>query len=251
MRKPKRESPSAPAVKLEDYTGILGLDPGRTALFTTCSIDGAHRQHSTKQFRHTATYMSSLKTIHSWIDKCDLAKRVGKELPSRKTSSLQELKRHIQYVLPVLGAMLQWHMDKAFRKLKLRRYIASKKALRSICEELTSNGRTLIGFGDWSNRDVAGVIKKSPAGPVKKLEAMLRQRCRVVSVDEFRTSKTHHTCGGRLDNRKCHKHYGKKDEARGRTRGELRGAVKVHKVLCCARQQLCRHVYGPRRERQP
>jgi hypothetical protein len=25
----------------------------------------------------------------------------------------------------------------------------------------------VVRFGDWSNRDVAGIIKKSPAGPVK------------------------------------------------------------------------------------
>ena len=63
-------------------------------------------------------------------------------------------------------------MDKPFRKLKLRRYISSKKALQKMCDELTlkAGPRTLIGFGDWSNWDTAGIIKKSPAGPVRKLE---------------------------------------------------------------------------------
>ena len=234
MRKPKTEATSAKPVVLQNYDQVLGVDPGRTDLFTTCDLAGEHSHLSTKQFRHTATYMSSLKTIHGWINKCDMAKRVGKELPSRKTASLEELKRHIQYILPVLSQILQWHMDKPFRKLKLRRYIASKKALRAICKEITSKGKTLIGFGDWSNRDSAGVIKKSPAGPVKKLEAELRKHCRVVNVDEFRTSKVHHTCGCCLRNRWCHKHHSRKDEARGHTRGELKGTVKVHKVLCCA-----------------
>ena len=146
-------------------------------------------------------------------------------MPTRKTSHLEVLKQHILFVLPVMDQMMQWHMDKPFRKLKLRRYISSKKALQKICNELTSKAgpRTLIGFGDWSNRDTAGIIKKSPAGPVKKLEAELKKRCRVVPVDEFRTSKLHHNCGCPMHNRWCHKH---KD---GKSR-----LTKIHKVLYCA-----------------
>ena len=236
MRKPKTETGEPRPISLEDYGDIHGLDPGRTDLFTTCDLHGEHRHHSTKRFRHDATFKASLKTIEGWMDRHPLAKRVNAELPTRKTSHLQTLRQHILYVLPVLDQMLQWHMDKPFRKLKLRRYIASKKALQRICDELTSKAgsKTLIGFGDWSNCDRGGIIKGSPAGPVKKLEGELRKRCRVVSVDEFRTSKVHTTCGGLLHNRCCHKHYKAKDEARGHVRGELKGAVRVHKVLSCA-----------------
>ena len=236
MRRPKSEAAAPRPIVLAEFGEVLGLDPGRTDLFTTCNLDGEHKHHSTKQFRHAATFKASLKTIEGWMDRNPLAKQVNAELPTRKTSYLEVLKRHVLYVLPVLDSMLAWHMDKPFRKLKLRRYIASKKTLRAICNELTAKaGReTLIGFGDWSNCDSGGIIKGSPAGPVKKLESELRKRCRVVYVDEFRTSKVHHTCGGLLHNRCCHKHYKKKDEARGHIQGELRGAVRVHKVLCCA-----------------
>ena len=236
MRKPKQEAQAPRPLVLEEYDDVLGLDPGRTDLFTTCDLHGEHKHHSTKQFRHDATFMNSLKTIKGWMDRSALAKRVNEQLPTRKTSDLQVLRQHIQYVLPVLDCMLQWHMDKPFRKLKLRRYIASKKALQRICDELTSRGgrRTLIGYGDWSNRDSGGIIKGSMPGPVKKLEAELHKRCRVVSIDEFRTSKLHHTCGGVLDNRHRHKHYRAKDEARGHVRGELRRGTRVHKVLHCA-----------------
>ena len=125
-------------------------------------------------------------------------------------------------------------MRKPFRKLKLRRYIAGWRALQKVCEELTGGQRTLVGFGDWSNRDVAGVIKKSPAGPVKRLERELRKRpdCRVVEVDEFRTSKLHSACGCVMRNAKRHKHE-RRCRERGFEGGELRGTVKVHAVLSC------------------
>ena len=236
MRKPRapdtcEHRPS----NLDEHPDILGLDPGRTDLFTTCDLQGEHRHYSTKRFREEATYNASQRTMAGWIDRCELAKRVCAELPSRKTSDLDGLKRHIQYVLPVMDRMLTWHMEKPFRKLKLRRYIASKKTLKAICDELTARAgrKTLIGFGDWSNIDSAGIIKKSPAGPVKKLQAELRKRCRVVSVDEFRTSKLHSACGCQLRNAYRHKHA-KKDEANGITGGEFERVVKIHKVLCCA-----------------
>ena len=49
--------------------------------------------------------------------------------------------------------------------------------------------KTLVGFGDWSNTDTAGVINECPAGPVKKLEQQLTKTCTVYSVDEYCTSK--------------------------------------------------------------
>lgn len=221
MRKPKRVR-AAGGTPLQEYDAVLGLDPGRRDLFTTCSLEGEHLHKSTRSYYDAATYKASNRTIQGWKDSNERVRRAHEELPSRKSSHQHALERHIRFVLPVLREMLGWHMQKPFRKLKLRRYIAGRAALQQMCHDLTSGGRTLIGFGDWSNRDVAGIIKKSPAGPVKKLESELRKHCRVVSVDEFRTSKVHNTCGGKLTNR-C-RHHHKDGETRTR---------RVYSVLCC------------------
>ena len=235
MRKPKSEPAPPRPIDLDHYPDIRGLDPGRNDLFTTCDLDGRYLHHSTKCFRDSASYKTSLKTIQGWMDRNELAKRVNGALPTRKSSHVDTLKRHALFVLPVLDEMLQWHMEKPFRKLKLRRYIASKRALKQMCEELTSRAgkNTLIGFGDWSNIDSGGIIKKSPAGPVKKLETELRKHCKVVSVDEFRTSKLHSHCGCEMHNAYRHRHH-RKDPERGIIGGELKGVVKTHSVLHCA-----------------
>ena len=81
----------------------------------------------------------------------------------------------------------------------------------------------MLGFGDWSNSDTSGFIKKCPAGPVKKLEQELRKHGTVYSVDEFCTSKKCNRCKSDLYNER--KIVNGKD---GR-----RYNVKVHSVLHC------------------
>ena len=235
MRKPKRKNAGGAArIDLDDFDRVIGLDPGRTDMLTTCDTRGAYHHHSTRRYHHDATYKASLRTIQGWNDGDAAIRRVHEELPTRKSSHVEVLKAHAIFVLPVLRATLQWHMRKPFRKLKLRRYIAGWRALQKVCDDLTGGQRTLVGFGDWSNRDVAGVIKKSPAGPVKRLERELRKRpeCRVVEVDEFRTSKLHSACGCAMRHAYRHKHERRCPE-RGFEGGELRGVVKVHAVLSC------------------
>ena len=83
--------------------------------------------------------------------------------------------------------------------------------------------KTVVGFGDWSNKDSGGIIKGSPSGPVKRLERELRKHCRVVSVDEFRTSKLHFDCKTQL-----HNQYSEKRCKDGAVK-----TVKVHSVLHC------------------
>jgi len=109
--------------------------------------------------------------------------------------------------------------------LKFKRYVFAKKVLRAICQTLTREAghKTLVGFGDWSNQDSAGIIKKSPAGPVKRLENELRRHCRVVSVDEHLTSKLHSCCHHRM----------KQMHQKRMCRDGVMRSVKVHSVLHC------------------
>jgi hypothetical protein len=147
-------------------------------------------------------------------------------MPSKKTASLEKLQQHVAFVLPRMNMLVDFHMRKGFRKLKLRRYIHANKKLREICLQLTARAgrRTLVGFGDWSNKDTAGVIKKCPAGPVKRLETVLKRHCKVVPVDEFRTSKLHHACSQVLQHQYSHMKNRKDGEVRTR---------RVHSVLFC------------------
>ena len=236
MRKPKSLGESATSickVSLDDYDDVLGLDPGRTDLYTTCDTEGNNKHYSTRNFYENAKYKKSNKTIKGWQTRDDFIEDSMKYMPTKKTADLETLKTYVLYTLPRMDQLMSWFMVKPFRKLKLTRYIFAKKTLRRICSDLTARAgsKTLIGFGDWSNKDNAGIIKKSPAGPVKRVEQELKKVCTVLPVDEFRTSKLHNTCGCTLHHRYCHKHKKKKEiyeesDGVGKT-------VKVHSVLFC------------------
>ncbi|RLN87398.1 hypothetical protein BBJ28_00001556 [Nothophytophthora sp. Chile5] len=54
---------------------------------------------------------------------------------------------------------------------KTKSFKFMKKKLRQLCQTLAREGkRAMVGFGDWSNQDVGGIIKKNPDGPVKRFE---------------------------------------------------------------------------------
>ena len=58
MRKPKckQQTPKQPSlVRLEDYDEVMGLDPGRNDLFTTCNLTGEHQHYSTRRFYDEAS----------------------------------------------------------------------------------------------------------------------------------------------------------------------------------------------------
>lgn len=90
-----------------------------------------------------------------------------------------------------LDYMLQFFMQKGYRAMRFTRFQGQQRAINAMVKDLTGRcgARTLIGFGDFGNRDPSGFLKKCPAGPVKKLVRALSQKASVVMVDEFRSSK--------------------------------------------------------------
>lgn len=227
MRKPKAAQGGAPRKpNLTDFDEVWGLDPGRRMVFTACNGEGETQKCSTKQFYEEAFYKRSNATIKGWQERSPEVLEAIRNMPTKKTASLARLKTHMVFLLPRLDMLMDFHMQKGFRKLKLRRYIYANKKLRAICKELTAKAgkRTLVGFGDWSNKDTAGVIKKCPSGPVKRIETMLRRHCKVVAVDEFRTSKLHNVCSHVLQHQQSHMKNKKNGEVRTR---------RVHSVLFC------------------
>uniref|UniRef100_K3W549 Uncharacterized protein n=1 Tax=Globisporangium ultimum (strain ATCC 200006 / CBS 805.95 / DAOM BR144) TaxID=431595 RepID=K3W549_GLOUD len=146
-------------------------------------------------------------------------------MPTKKTASVERLKEYIDFMIPRLGLLLNFSMVKPFRKLKLRRFIRVQKKLRKMYLQLTEGaGRHMIaGFGDWSNRDIAGLIKKCPSGPVKQFERKLREFCTVGPIDEYRTSKVHADCHTPLVYQYCQR----------LCRGVVERRLKTYSVLHC------------------
>ena len=226
LRRPKWQDSAPGCPCLADYTEVWGLDPGRRDLFVATNEAGEKQSCSTREFYEDAQYKKTLQKIRVWQEKDPRVLEAIRNMPTKKTASLEKLKVYVQFLLPRLDVLLDFQMRKAFRDLKFRRYVFAQKKLQSLCRRLTATAgpETLVGFGDWSNKDSVGIIKKSPAGPVKRFENQLRRYCKVVPVDEFRSSKLHSVCHHELKNRYSHK-LCKKDG--------VERVVKVHSVLHC------------------
>ena len=241
LRKAKTLEARNSPVQIQEYDEVWGLDPGRREIFVASNEAGELKRCSTAEYYDRCGFKACGNKIKMWYTDTD-EDNIIKQIPCKKTCDLAKLQEYVQFLLPHLHKLLVFHMDKKFRSLKFRRYVLRQRTLRSMCQDLTSKAgkRTLVGFGDWSNKDSAGIIRKCPIGPVKKFQDCLKRYCTVVSVDEYKTSKTHETCHGELMKREIHKHHKKgtyKDQYyQG---GEFKCIMKPHSVLFCANKS-CR-----------
>eukprot|EP00891_Asterochloris_glomerata_P005820 jgi/Astpho2/5820/fgenesh1_pg.00080_%23_69_t len=177
MRKPKMVVADAKAPKLEDLDERWGLDPGRRDLFCATNERGSTIRWSTRRFYEEAKYKYTANKVKLWQAQDSMVLEAVRNMPSKKTADLEAWKKYVQFMLPRLDMLVTWSMRRKLRDLKFTRYVMAHRKLDKICYELTARAgsRTVVGFGDWSNRDQAGIIKRAPAGPVKRLEHRLKR----------------------------------------------------------------------------
>ncbi|MBX8645053.1 MAG: transposase [Thermoplasmata archaeon] len=226
LRRPKHpQSDSAPAIDLPSFDTIWGLDPGRRDLFHAANVRDEFQSCSTREFYEDAHYKKSNQKIKGWYDRSPDILEGIRNMPCKKTASLVQLKVYADFLLPRLDRLLAYHMERPFRKLKLKRYIMAQKKMRELVRRFAGDDkkRVLVGFGDWSNLDNGGLIKKCPPGPVKRFKRELSRVCTVVEVDEFRSSKLHWDCHQTLVNQQSHR----------RCKDGVERKLKVHSVLHC------------------
>ena len=208
------------------YDRVLGLDPGRTSVFVAAEkINDNYKFHEYKsrQYYHNAKFNENGKLIKKWVKKNNEVSSIILTKLTNKTSDIKKLEEYNKQILTTADTLLQFYGSFRIRNCRMKNYIYSQKELRKMCKLIVpnKNKKTLIGFGDWSNN---GVIKKIQSGPVLKFKNMLKQYCKVVEIDEYKTSKVHHGC-------KCctleHQHsvIKKKD-------GSI-STQKIHSVLFC------------------
>lgn len=245
LRKPKSGGARATALDFNAYDQVWGLDPGRREVYV--ASDSAHqvKRCSTKKYYDDCGFKRSNKKIEVWYQDKDnkvlgrLAGEVLKDIPCKKTGSIDSFKQYITYTMTCLHPLLQFHMKKRFRNLKFSRYVLRQKVIHKMCQDIsgTKGEKVLVGFGDWSAKDNAGIIKKCPAGPVKRFEQQLRRYCTVVSVNEYMTSQTCERCHCKLNKTHMHKHWNRRSD---KPTGDVKeNDSKVYSILFCANRS-CR-----------
>jgi hypothetical protein len=203
LQKPKQiienDFDSLPPIGTE-YVTYIGLDPGSTYVAT--AFDGAQTvQVSNKEIRFDAKFTHHRKwelMLRSKDTKyaCTLA-----SLPSLKTANLVEFSEAVKETIRHSTYLFEFCEKKAFRAWRFKMNRFSKKAYAKAADKILGRGKNpdmIVGFGDWSQQD--GFVKGHDKPGVKRLRKEMRTRCRVVKVDEFRTSMTCSCCQGQVSN---------------------------------------------------
>ena len=197
MRKPVKPEKTATQYTEQQYDNFLGIDPGIRALITSYDTNDKVIQVSTREYRHKSKMIYACKKREGWYKKWEHYEE-WKLIPTIKTSKTSVMKEYFKYVFPRLQIFTEFHIEKGFRNLNFTSYCRSKATLAKICEcisgvtKKTKHVKTLVGFGDYSQQH--GLVKSHPTTPILRLKKELHRYCKVVDIDEYKTSKTCSSC---------------------------------------------------------
>jgi len=197
MRKPVKPEKTATQYTEQQYDNFLGIDPGIRALITSYDTNDKVIQVSTREYRHESKMIYACKKRENWYKRWEHYEE-WKLIPTIKTSKTSVMKEYFKYVFPRLRIFTEFHIEKGFRNLNFTSYCRSKATLAKICERIsgvtkkTKHMKTLVGFGDYSQQH--GLVKSHPTTPILRLKKELRRYCKVVDIDEYKTSKTCSSC---------------------------------------------------------
>lgn len=180
---------------IEATDNVIGIDPGLRYTFVgynnnneVVKCSGKHYYHQSGVNHKNYKQQRCYKRNQEFMD-------FKANMPSPKTDDIAELQEYIKYALKGLDKAFEVHYTNPFRKWRFKTYIQKQKTFNAICRNITKKRhmkddtiKSYVGFGDWSNPKDS-IIKGHKRGPVLEIKKTLKKWCKVIDVDEFRTSK--------------------------------------------------------------
>ena len=118
------------------------------------------------------------------------------DIPTPSTSAIATYKVYLEYVLRHITTLLEFYGRVRWRRLRWKSYIGKQKAYNEVTNRITAgNSDTIVAFG---SAGFSSTSRGHAPAPVKGLYHELKKRCRVIKVDEFRTSKICFKCDREL-----------------------------------------------------
>ena len=194
----------AGVIRQAQQTGhLVGLDPGRRAIFTSAVHTATAQAHlGDAQLSHSHKYKIcswSAKRWHeesgsnerkqkakAWLEEEPVLHNAMLQTPTPKTASVQLYTLHITHRLQHTDAVVDFYSKPKHRKLRRKAKIRRQKALQKVCNSISlGNHKTVVAYGDAG---FSCSSKGLAATPTSSLRRKLASTCRVCDVDEFRTS---------------------------------------------------------------
>ena len=118
------------------------------------------------------------------------------DIPTPRSSATTVYRAYLQYVLEHAERILEFYGKDRWSRLRWKSFMGKQKGYDVVCKRITDgNPTTLVAFGDAM---FPSSSRGHAASPVKGLYKELKRRCRVIKVDEFRTSQFCSLCDGRF-----------------------------------------------------
>ena len=178
----------------EEYERYVGIDPGINQIFTGVDDNNLFINCSSNEYRTKSKIIDNLEWNKRQIKENPTIQTIINNLKSFKTVDINNYKEAFDTYNNNYNTMVEFYNNKPYKKWKFKTYCFSKKTISQMCKTICKDKKTLVGYGDWSKNQ--GIIKKHPSTPNKKLrEALARYKnCKVISVNEYRTSKECSKC---------------------------------------------------------
>lgn len=193
---------------------IVGLDPGRKALFTAVvhsqqAADGLqagrpceHRYDSLSwscsRWQEAAGIKYRLLKTELWISRKPGLNAALLATPTAKVASSAQFLHHIRHRMQHTAAAQTHFGDRRHRQLRWRSFIKRQQAYTAICKEISGGSKeTVVAYGDA--KFSSSCCKGNPSTPTVSLRRKLGHCCQVYDTDEFRTSKLCCACKTAMD----------------------------------------------------
>jgi hypothetical protein len=199
--------PKLTTKEVQDYNSfedcrIIGLDPGRKNIFTAVvhskesmetlqapngeNIRNEVIHWSRGRFYRECGYHKRTRLTKEWSEANPRIKEFGEKVPSSKVADLVSYLERVRFCLAYLDDLFSFYSSKRMKRLKWSTYIRRQQTYEKITKSLTGgHKRTIVAYGDASFTSSA---RGNVAVPTSTLRRKISSRCRVVEIDEFRTS---------------------------------------------------------------
>jgi len=217
-----------------DYLRCVGIDPGVTDVVTIAARGTTDVQHiSSAQYYEDAKFNMSRRRTDRWNAETEDEIHL---IPTGETASLPALQAHITAYLTRLPALIAHRAQRGYRGMRFLRFVSKKKAINSMCGVIAPPDKvTIVGFGNWRGPN-GTPIRRRCAGPLQEIKLQLSGMPNVImlTIDEFRTSKTCHGCRRELTKMKA---VETKVKWFNGEKVVTSATSRIHKVLHCRSSQ--------------
>ena len=203
LKKPKKKIIDDLPINSSENDVIRAFDPGFRYMFVgtdTCDTNSdALIKCSSREYYEKCKMTEASKKVRTIYDGDPEITDIMTNMPTNKTNDVSYYKSFVKYALSNLDRFLHFHYDKPFRRMRITTHIFRQKTMHELCKRITSKRqphddiKALIGIGNWSSQKDS-IIRGHCRGPIVALKRELRKWCKLVEVDEFRTSVTCYKC---------------------------------------------------------